>query len=69
MNYARKNLRFYFQKTAPGETVSLSYGEIDGNGNQSNPITTEGKKIFSNCVKILSVRNWRARSAISPIRP
>ena len=44
VNYARKNLRFYFQKTAPGETVSLSYGEIDGNGNQSNPITTEGKK-------------------------
>lgn len=44
VNYARKNLRFYFQKTAPGETVSLSYGEIDGNGNQSNPVTTVGKK-------------------------
>lgn len=44
VNYARKNLRFYFQKTAPGETVSLSYGEIDGNGNQSDAVTTEGKK-------------------------
>lgn len=44
VNYARKNLRFYFQKTAPGETVTLSYGEIDGNGNQSNPVATEDKK-------------------------
>lgn len=35
VNYARKNLRFYFQKTASGWTVTLSYGEIDGNGNQS----------------------------------
>ena len=44
VNYARKNLRFYFQKTASGWTVTLSYGEIDGNGNQSNPTVTEGKK-------------------------
>ncbi|MFR6438533.1 MAG: hypothetical protein ACLUPA_04275 [Phocaeicola massiliensis] len=44
VNYARKNLRFYFQKTASGWTVTLSYGEIDGNGNQSAPVITEGKK-------------------------
>ena len=44
VNYSRKNLRFYFQKTAPDEKVSLSYGEIDSEGNQSNPTVTEGKK-------------------------
>ena len=44
VNYARKNLRFYFQKTASGYTARMSYGEIDGNGQQSNPTATEGKK-------------------------
>ncbi|EJW94201.1 hypothetical protein EVA_17692 [gut metagenome] len=44
VNYARKNLRFYFQKTASGYTARMSYGEIDGNGQQSNPTSTEGKK-------------------------
>ena len=44
MNYARKNFRFYFQKTASGWTVTLSYGEIDGNGRQKNPVVTTGKK-------------------------
>lgn len=44
VNYARKNLRIYFQKTASGWVVTLSYGEIDGNGNQSDPVVTEGKK-------------------------
>ena len=44
VNYARKNLRIYFQKTAAGWVVTLSYGEIDGNGNQGDPIQTEGKK-------------------------
>ena len=37
VNYARKNLRFYFQKTASGYTARMSYGEIDGNGQQGNP--------------------------------
>ena len=44
VNYARKNLRFYFQKTASGYTARMTYGEIDGNGQQSNPTATEGKK-------------------------
>ena len=44
VNYARKNFRFYFQKTASGWTVTLSYGEIDGNGRQKNPVVTTGKK-------------------------
>ncbi|MDO4158869.1 MAG: hypothetical protein Q4D41_00245 [Prevotellaceae bacterium] len=44
VNYARKNLRFYFQKTASGYTVTLSVGEIDSNGNQTNPTVTTGKK-------------------------
>ena len=44
VNYARKNLRFYFQKTASGYTARMSYGEIDGNGQQGNPTATEGKK-------------------------
>lgn len=44
VNYARKNFRFYFQKSAEGWTVTLDYGEIDANGNQSNPIHTEGKQ-------------------------
>lgn len=43
VNYARKNLRFYFQKTASGYTAEMSYGEIDSNGNQSNPTVTTGK--------------------------
>lgn len=47
VNYARKNFRFYFQKTASGWTVTLSYGEIDGNGRQKNPVVTTGKKISS----------------------
>lgn len=42
VNYARKNFRFYFQK--PEDKAQLSYGEIDGNGNQSNPTETTGKK-------------------------
>ena len=44
VNYARKNLRFYFQKTASGYTARMSYGEIDGNGQQGSPTATEGKK-------------------------
>ncbi|MEO4830356.1 hypothetical protein ABHZ44_12000 [Bacteroides uniformis] len=44
VNYARKNLRFYFQKTASGYTARMTYGEIDGNGQQSNPTATEGKR-------------------------
>ena len=44
VNYARKDLRFYFQKTASGYTARMTYGEIDGNGQQSNPTATEGKK-------------------------
>ena len=44
VNYARKNLRFYFQKTASGYTARMSYGGIDGNGQQGNPTATEGKK-------------------------
>ena len=44
VNYARKNLRFYFQKTASGYTARMSYGEIDGNGQQGNLTATEGKK-------------------------
>ena len=44
VNYARKNIRIYFQKTASGWVVTLSYGEIDGNGNQSDPVVTTGKK-------------------------
>ena len=43
VNYARKNIRIYFQKTAAGWIVTLVYGEIDSNGNQSNPVTTTGK--------------------------
>ena len=44
VNYARKNWRWYFQKTAPGYTATMSYGEIDANGKQSSPTATEGKK-------------------------
>lgn len=44
VNYSRKNWRIYFQKTASGYAATLSYGEIDGNGVQQNPITTEGKQ-------------------------
>ncbi len=40
----RKRLSFYFQKTASGWTVTLSYGEINGNGRQKNPVVTTGKK-------------------------
>ncbi|MDO4929633.1 MAG: hypothetical protein Q4E59_00710 [Bacteroidales bacterium] len=43
VNYARKNLRFYFQKTADGYTAEMSYGEIGSDGSQSNPTTTTGK--------------------------
>ena len=46
VNYARKNLRFYFQKTAPGYTATMSYGEIDANGQQSSPSVTASKKNF-----------------------
>lgn len=42
VNYARKNWRFYFQKS--NTTSTMSYGEIGGNGQQSNPTPTEGKK-------------------------
>lgn len=44
VNYARKNWRWYFQKTAPGYTATMTYGEIDANGKQSSPTATEGKK-------------------------
>lgn len=44
VNYARKNWRIYFQKTASGWTAILVYGEIDSNGEQKNPVRTEGKK-------------------------
>lgn len=44
VNYSRKNWRIYFQKTASGYTAILSYGEIDSNGEQKNPVKTEGKK-------------------------
>ena len=43
VNYARKNIRFYFQKTADNYTATMSYGEIDGNGQQASPVTTTGK--------------------------
>ena len=46
VNYSRKNLRGYEQKTAPGYEVVLTYGEIDGNGNQTDPVRTTGKKNF-----------------------
>lgn len=44
VNYSRKNWRIYFQKTASGYVATLSYGEIDSNGEQKNPVRTEGKK-------------------------
>ena len=44
VNYSRKNWRIYFQKTASGWTAILTYGEIDSNGEQKNPVRTEGKK-------------------------
>ena len=44
VNYSRKNWRIYFQKTGSGHTASLSYGEMDSNGVQKNPVRTEGKK-------------------------
>ena len=44
VNYARKNLRFYFQKTASEYTARMSYGEIDSNGKQNSPAETTGKK-------------------------
>lgn len=43
VNYARKNWRLYAQKTGTGYTATLSYGEIDSNGNQKDPIVTTGK--------------------------
>lgn len=43
VNYSRKNWRIYFQKTASGLTAILTYGEIDSNGEQNNPVRTEGK--------------------------
>ena len=46
VNYSRKNLRGYEQKTAPGYEVVLTYGEIDGNGNQTDPVRTTGNKNF-----------------------
>lgn len=44
VNYSRKNWRIYFQKSASGWTAVLVYGEIDSNGEQKNPVRTEGKK-------------------------
>ena len=44
VNYARKNLRFYFQKTASEYTARMAYGEIDSNGKQNSPAETTGKK-------------------------
>ncbi len=43
-NYARKNLRVYFQKTARGYTARMTSGEIDGTGQPSTPTATEGPK-------------------------
>lgn len=43
VNYSRKNWRIYFQKTASGYTAALNYGEIDSNGVQESPVTTNGK--------------------------
>ena len=46
VNYARKNLRAYFQKTAEEYTVTLTYGRMDAQGNQvaDTAVTTTGKK-------------------------
>lgn len=46
VNYARKNLRAYFQKTAEEYTVTLTYGRMDEQGNQvaDTAVTTTGKK-------------------------
>lgn len=43
VNYSRKNWRIYFQKTASGYTAVLIYGEMDSNGEQKDPVRTEGK--------------------------
>lgn len=46
VNYARKNLRFYWQKTASGYEAQMSYGEIDGTGRQTAASVTTGKKNY-----------------------
>ena len=69
VNYARKNLRFYFQKTASGYTARMSYGEIDGNGQQGSPTATEGRRTCSGCARTPSARSWPARSATSRTPP
>ncbi len=48
VNYSRKNLRIYFQKSKQtGKDAVLSYGEIDALGVQNNPrVLTEKERLF-----------------------